>query len=867
MPAKMIMRYTVIALIAAASLCAFNKAEISGLPDAEDMLAGVSEKDFSIGGGAQFTAMSSDDARIAEAYHIVVPEKKKNAWDVSFLVKTTSPIAEGDTLLLVFYARAAVGNTTADITVKLQKASPEWDSIASVSFKAQGEWKRFTVPCMAKRAFDKGDVKLAFILGSQKQDVDIGGIMLVNFKGSIALEDLKRQSTADYPDVPLVIAPFANMGFADEAAGDGKGGWSDQGSARDLSAFDVKRTDFAGISMRIADPAENGGKAVMVFRSPHINAAVDRAEAKIPCAGAKGKFIYILHAAAWCSKDGGEKVGTVTIDRKSGTSISHDIISGRDVGDWISPRGLENGRVAYTGKTAGGPIAGLYLSRFRIAYAAEEISSVAFTTAGAAIWMVVGATVSSKEIVMEDRPKKRPRLVNTPYVRTKPLIMSDGGTVIVTPAHVTNAVINPGKGWVLYRNPKDQPPEVMALGALGYQRYQWGTLEPAEGEFKWESIDRDIEAWSNEGKQFAFGVMSASTHSKSFWATPKYVFDAGAKYQSFELTGPKMETAGSPGKKLIPSFDDPIYLEKLSAFIRALAARYDGHPNIAFIDIRSYGNWGEAHMGFSAPFRLEDISSERFKEHLMIHRSAFKRTMLQVCAGRDIYQDVYAWAVENGIGLRRDGICGNSDGSDVLGCAGKLPAVFEFYGEYEMMLKLGWWHGKKDTSGNGYRLDACVETGMPTFCDLSRGGKGGQKMIADEPVLVHELANRIGYHFVITEARYPKAAAPDRPFSISIAWENRGVAPIYIPASAAFALIAPDDRVVSVSPARVMKLSALRSDTPITLSDSLQFAAPAGEYTLAVGILEPEKSSPTIKIGIDVRSVDGWQCLGPISIK
>ncbi|MBI4327599.1 MAG: hypothetical protein HY674_20400 [Chloroflexi bacterium] len=35
-------------------------------------------------------------------------------------------------------------------------------------------------------------------------------------------------------------------------------------------------------------------------------------------------------------------------------------------------------------------------------------------------------------------------------------------------------------------------------------------------------------------------------------------------------------------------------------FLAAMARRYDGNPNVAFIDVGSFGMWGEGHTGFSS---------------------------------------------------------------------------------------------------------------------------------------------------------------------------------------------------------------------------------------------------------------------------
>ena len=439
--------------------------------------------------------------------------------------------------------------------------------------------------------------------------------------------------------------------------------------------------------------------------------------------------------------------------------------------------------------------------------------------------------------------------------------------IIVTPTQTTNAIVNPGKGWVLYGSVKNQPAEVLSFGSLGYIRYQWGKIEPEEGVYRWDIIDNDIKAWVDAGKQFAFGVMCANTHSSEFWVTPKWVFDAGAKYDTFELKDPKLSTTGTPGLKLVPVFDDPIFMKNLTRFIKALAARYDGNPNITFIDIRSYGNWGEGH---TYPFGKPDISPEKYKEHIQIHRDAFHKTLLQLPTGtKTEYLPVYDWAVSIGIGLRRDGICGNSDGSEVSGCAGKMASVFEFFGNYEMMEKLGWWYGKKDDQNRGFKLDDCVTIGKPTYCDLSRGGKSGLELLKREPLLVNELTNRLGYHFVITQAKYPKSISSGIKTSVTLNWVNKGVTNIFIPSKVAFALIASDGKVVSVCDATASKPALWNPDVPVSIVDKILFdKIKPDKYTLAVGICQPNDGiKPSIKLGIDLKTTDGWYELGPIKVK
>ena len=64
------------------------------------------------------------------------------------------------------------------------------------------------------------------------------------------------------------LKPYVNRGFDDDAAGDGLGGWTDQGAINDMSCYtDRGRVNYLGIPFDIIEPNDNGGKsALLCFR-------------------------------------------------------------------------------------------------------------------------------------------------------------------------------------------------------------------------------------------------------------------------------------------------------------------------------------------------------------------------------------------------------------------------------------------------------------------------------------------------------------------------------------------------------------------------------------------------------------------------
>jgi len=448
---------------------------------------------------------------------------------------------------------------------------------------------------------------------------------------------------------------------------------------------------------------------------------------------------------------------------------------------------------------------------------------------------------------------------------------SEGARITLEPKLREGVLLNPGKGWSASGLPDRQPKEVLDLLSMGVIRLDWAGVEPQEGQYRWDTLDRFLDSWGRLGKVCNVGVMCANTHSRAAegYVTPKWVFDAGAGKIEIMLD-PDQSTTGTPGRKVAPVFDDPVFLDKFANFLAAFARRYDGDPRIAVLDIRSYGNWGEAHM---YPFGVPDIGPEKFRRHVQMHLDAFKKT--QLCLSRNAHlgrfgplKPVFDWAVlDQHIAPRRDGICGKSDGSETAIGFGITPGVFELFDNYDGLKRRGWWDGRKDKNGCGFTLAECIENGKPTWVDLSRGGESGLRMVRENRELIERLTNRIGYHFHLQRASYP-CRAEGGVLDLEWTWINQGVAPIYIPCAVAVTLLDNDGkRAATVWPTeclphRWMPGKPAEEKVHIVFSDT-----PAGAYRLALAIVRKnEDVAPYIRLSTDLPTAEGWYVLGTVEV-
>ena len=270
------------------------------------------------------------------------------------------------------------------------------------------------------------------------------------------------------------------------------------------------------------------------------------------------------------------------------------------------------------------------------------------------------------------------------------------------------------------------------------------------------------------------------------------------------------------------------------------------------------------------PFGMAEIAPEKFIEHMRIHLDAFKKTRLAVSAALDMYhpewRPVYDWAVEHGMAIRRDGICGNSDGRETTRARGRSPGIFELFGSYEFIKEKGWWDGIQDDRKNGFTLAHCTEIGKPSYIGLAGWHHEAHRFLEAERPLLERLANRMGYHFVLERAAFPSRIVDGA--VARLRWANRGVAYVYEPCIVALGLLDSADRTAAVCwPSE----SAPESWTPDETTEealSLNFGTVApGDYRLGVALFRHiGDARPAYRLGIEGRLDNGWYALGPASV-
>ena len=164
-------------------------------------------------------------------------------------------------------------------------------------------------------------------------------------------------------------------------------------------------------------------------------------------------------------------------------------------------------------------------------------------------------------------------------------------TVVVEPVEIDDVLVNPGMGFTtFYSLNNDKINANHPEGSIAYYRWYWEVLEPEEGRVNFAMIDSILAICREKGQKLAFRVMCQNGHEmadKSVtekWEVPDWFRNSGVAGCTYEN-----------GRGWQPDYDSSFFLEKHGNLLRALGARYDGHPDLDHVDIGSVGRWGEWH--------------------------------------------------------------------------------------------------------------------------------------------------------------------------------------------------------------------------------------------------------------------------------
>lgn len=399
---------------------------------------------------------------------------------------------------------------------------------------------------------------------------------------------------------------------------------------------------------------------------------------------------------------------------------------------------------------------------------------------------------------------------------------------IVELQEIDDVLPNPFKGfapWIGERN------SVYDL-KLHQATFGWADLEPEKGDYKWSQLERNWGNVARTGKRVGFRI-AAEIPGSGKNDTPQWLIDQGVQMRPYSIDG---------HDGLAPDWDDPKFLSAHHDFIMALGARYDEDPRVAWIDIGSYGFWGEWQIWLNP-----DLAGTQATKKAIIddYFDAFPSKRKVIAFDDDF---ALSYVTGKGGGIR----------NDCLGTADNNAWYVTSLDGISPDLRRNVWK-RAIITGEFCTSEGGALAGTTTRWDLNFqfikdnhwsfiGPSGGSIEPLDDEhrANLDLLHNTLGYRFVLRSVKFDGRSIDGQHLQFQIAVENKGVAPFYFDWPLTAYLVAEDGNV------------ALQADTGVDIRDWLpgmntSFAdvdissnVSPGEYDVKLAIRDPLTNLPGV---------------------
>ncbi|HEX9975286.1 MAG TPA: DUF4832 domain-containing protein, partial [bacterium] len=393
---------------------------------------------------------------------------------------------------------------------------------------------------------------------------------------------------------------------------------------------------------------------------------------------------------------------------------------------------------------------------------------------------------------------------------------------------IDDVLPNPFKGfapWIGSKNPVYET-------KLQQATFAWSDLEPRKGVYNWARLEKD---WGNvaiTGKRVGFRI-AAEIPGSGKNDTPQWLIDQGVRMRPYSIDG---------HEGLAPDWDDPKFLVAHHDFIMALGARYDRDPRVAWIDIGSYGFWGEWHVWLNDSLAANQATKQAILEDYF---AAFP-TKPKVVAFDDDFATKYV--TDHGGGIRNDCL-GTKESNDwYLESLNRIdPSMNDRV--WKTAIITGEFCGSNQGAleGTTERLDINYNFIKKTHWSFI-GSAGGaiEPQSEEHRKNLDKLHKTLGYRFVLREVHFEKSITSRDTLQLKIQVENKGVAPFYFQWQLVFHLIDTQNTVAFQQPLDI----DIRSWLPGTSTASTKVVIPiqlnCGDYNVKLAIHDPDSNQPGV---------------------
>ena len=322
--------------------------------------------------------------RLADSAH---PESREwHANTARWVLKNRAQIKPGEVVTAEGWVRSELTKGEAKIVLAWFATTKWLHEDSSKGVTGTQKWTRQTVSATAA----EGAASVAVYL------------VLNNAKGKVWFDDVRtvRGTTPPGNFRPVDIRSACNVGFRDQTAGDGKGGWTDQGK-NDLRNIKPGRQTVRSVLFDVAAPGSNSGRSCIVLKGKGRKdvAASATFPVNLTC-----DTLYFLHACAWAGRKG-NRVAEYVIRYADGATEKVPVRNGHEITDWWAPSDCDNCALGWQGRNAESGDIGLVIFPWQNSRPEAAIAAVtAQTTGRGSNLMLVALTAGDGQPVFPELP-------------------------------------------------------------------------------------------------------------------------------------------------------------------------------------------------------------------------------------------------------------------------------------------------------------------------------------------------------------------------------------------------------------------------------------------------------------------------------
>lgn len=421
--------------------------------------------------------------------------------------------------------------------------------------------------------------------------------------------------------------------------------------------------------------------------------------------------------------------------------------------------------------------------------------------------------------------------------------------IVANPTATDDPLQNPFKGFAPYADTFYENPAIPQ--SLAYDDVTWKALEPnAQGVIDWSALEDDWSQHTERGRRVGFRFKCADPWSNDATDIPDWLISAGVNVFPYAIDG---------GSGNLPDWDNATFLDQHDRIIAALGARYNDDPRIAWIDVGSYGIWGEWHV-----YENEDLAARQETKQRILdaYIAAFPDKRLIIP-----FDDAFAtgYLTQQGHGIRNDCL-GTADSNDWF-----ETSMEEIGIDMDELAATGMVSGEFCGSEEG------AQEGLSDRFDLNLdfivrnhwsfiGPAGGSLLVAEGTLLdnAQTAYKKMGYRFRIEEARWNNPAAGQLPLAVTI--NNDGSAPFYYPWPVRISLL--DSEGVAMDVEMTEGHWDCRAWMPgeSVMVTRIPLPIVAGDYKIRFSIIDPQTNLPGIRLANKGLDDNGRYHLGTIHV-